>query len=99
MKKQLTYAAPEPPYFVEAIGGSDGTNTWSNVPQTLSTEEAVSFFIPMLPALYHSPTWKYTYYKDDFWGDSTYTQTYTGVWLKVVCGKITKLEELNLALN
>ncbi|MBR3773997.1 MAG: hypothetical protein IKK86_06160 [Alistipes sp.] len=82
-----------PPYFVEAVGTSGVVTAMANEGKELSTTTATSFFVPMLPGVYTNCTLNYIYIQyqtnDPFYINS----------VKVVCGKITKLDEITLELN
>ncbi len=85
-------ATPASPYFKEATGAS-ATNTWANMgDKVLSTTEAISIFIPMLPGTYVNPKLNRNYE-----GGSS-QKNLTGT-LTVECGKVTKLPTQTLKLN
>ena len=85
-------ATPASPYFKEATN-ADANNTWANMgDKVLSTTEATSIFIPVLPGTYTDPGLNY-----DCEGGSRQLSL-TGT-LTVECGKVTKMPVQTLWLR
>lgn len=87
-------ATPASPYFKEATNATVyARTTWANMGnKELSTTEATSIFIPVLPGEYTNPGLNYNY-------ESTSSQkTLTGT-LTVACGKVTLMPVQELTLD
>lgn len=79
-------ATPASPYFKEATN-ADAKSTWANSVTELSTTEATSIFIPVLPGTYTNPDLNY-----NCEGGSRQLSL-TGT-LTVDCGKVTKITDV-----
>jgi len=84
-------ATPASPYFKEATG-SDATNTWANSVTELSTTEATSIFIPVLPGTYTDPDLNYNC-------EGGSRQISLDGTLTVACGRVTKMPVQTLWLR
>lgn len=89
------FATSESPYFMDDENNNVFSDAWVEEAVTLSKEKVTSCFIPVFPGNYASVYFKY---EEDI-EDSQVTTYAAGVNVTVACGKITKLEQINLVLE
>lgn len=89
------FATSESPYFMDDTNNNVFSDAWVEEAVTLSKEKVTSCFIPVFPGNYASVYFKY---KEDI-EDSQVITYAAGANVTVACGKITKLEQINLVLE
>ena len=89
------FATSESPYFMDDTNNNVFSDAWVEEAVTLSKENVTSCFIPVFPGNYASVYFKY---KEDI-EDSQVITYAAGTNVTVACGKITKLEQINLVLE
>lgn len=89
------FATSESPYFMDDANNNVFSDAWVEEAVTLSKEKVTSCFIPVFPGNYASVYFKY---KEDI-EDSQVITYAAGANVTVACGKITKLEQINLVLE
>lgn len=87
------FATSESPYFMDDTNNNVFQDAWVDEAVTLSKENVTSCFIPVFPGNYASVYFKYIDIED-----SQVTWA-AGTNVTVACGKITKLEQINLVLQ
>ena len=87
------FATSESPYFVDDTNNNVFSDAWVVEAVTLSKENVTSCFIPVFPGNYASVYFKYIDIEDS---QATWA---AGTNVTVACGKITKLEQINLVLE
>lgn len=87
------FATSESPYFMDDTNNNVFSDAWVDEAVTLSKENVTSCFIPVFPGNYASVYFKYIDIED-----SQVTWA-AGTNVTVACGKITKLEQINLVLQ
>ncbi len=90
------FATSESPYFMDDANNINNvfSEAWVEEAVTLSKEKVTSCFIPVFPGNYDS-----VYFKYEDIEDSQVTTYVAGANVTVVCGKITKLGQINLVIE
>lgn len=86
------FATSESPCFMDDEKNNVFSDAWVDEAVTLSKENVTSCFIPVFPGNYASVYFKY---KEDIENSQVITYA-AGTNVTVACGKITKLEQINL---